>query len=86
VISIKSIAKLKSIKAALQDNVQTNLSVEKALALLPTAAHLLQTPESIHRFTITEEQAAPSWSWNGMWILLPDSAAIDNLLKQAGMK
>ena len=86
VINIKSITKLKSIKTALQDNVQTNLSVEKVLSLLPTAAHLLQTPESIHGFAITEEQATPSWSWNGMWILLPDPAAIDGLLKQAGMK
>ena len=85
-VSYKTITKLKSIQAELQDNVKTNISVEKALTLIPTAAYLLKTPDNIHRFTITEEQAPQSWSWNGEWILLPDQAKMDDLLKQAGMK
>ncbi len=81
-----SLDKLSAIKAALQDNIQTNLSVENAIAFMPVAAHVLEAPDQIKSFAIDEKQATPSWSWNGMWILLPDAEAIQGVLKDAGIK
>jgi polyisoprenyl-teichoic acid--peptidoglycan teichoic acid transferase len=85
-VNLGTLSKLNEIKASLQDNVETNMSVEKAISFLPFASRVIQYPEKIERFAITEDQATPSWSWNGMWILLPDPEAIQALLKQAGVK
>lgn len=74
--------------AALQkqfkEHIKTNLSAVRAISLLPVAARVFKDPEKIQRFAITEEHATPSWSWNGMWILLPDETAIKALLQEAG--
>jgi LCP family protein required for cell wall assembly len=84
-VKLASLTKLSEIKTALADNVETDLSIEKALSFLPFATRLLQSPDHIQRFAITEDQATPSWSWNGMWILLPDTEAIKSLLQKAGV-
>lgn len=86
-ISLKSVAKLTNVKQELQDNVQTNMGIEDALSFFPLATKVLKSPDdSIHRFSITENQATPSWSWDGMWILLPDTNMIREILRQAGFK
>ncbi len=85
-INFNTVTKLSEIKAQLNDNIQTNLSIEKAISFLPVALSVLKSPDHIKRLVINEDQTTPSWSWNGMWILLPDKAAIDDVLKQAGMK
>jgi LCP family protein required for cell wall assembly len=85
-INFGTLAKLSEIKAELESNVETNLSISKAVSLLPVAARVLQSPDRIRRFSITEDQATPSWSWDGMWILLPDAGAIRGLLQEAGIK
>lgn len=85
-IDFRSIVTLTEMKAELEGNVETNLSIEKVISLLPVAAHVLNNPDSIHRAAIGEEQASPFWSWNGMWILLPDYEKIDGLLRDAGLK
>ena len=81
-----SVAELSEIQTALASNVQTNLSIEKALTFLPLATQVLQNPDHIQLFAITEDQSTPSWSWNGEWILLPDTEAIHSLLQLAGVK
>jgi LCP family protein required for cell wall assembly len=81
-----SLDKLSEIKTALENSVETNLSFDKAVSFLPVATHLLQAPEQIKRFAIDEKQSTPSWSWNGMWILLPDTEAIQGVLREAGVK
>ena len=85
-VNINSLTKLGEIKAALDKNIETNLSIEKAASFLPVAVHVLQYPDQIRRFAINEDQATPSWSWNGMWILLPDPGAIQKVLRDAGIK
>ena len=84
--NLGSVSKLSEIKNALADNVQTDLSIEQAISFLPFASQVIQFPEKIQRFAITEDQSTPSWSWNGMWILLPDTDAIKSLLQKAGVK
>ena len=85
-VNFNSLTKLGEIKAALDKNIETNLSIEKAASFLPVAVHVLQYPDQIRRFAINEDQATPSWSWNGMWILLPDPGAIQKVLREAGIK
>jgi len=81
-----SLQKLSEIKAALQNNIETNMPFDKAISFLPVAAHVLQAPDQIKRFAIDEKQSTPSWSWNGLWILLPDPEAIQEVLREAGVK
>ncbi|MEN6410742.1 MAG: LCP family protein [Anaerolineaceae bacterium] len=84
-LNLKSVKKLSAAQTALQENVQTNMSVEDALSFFPLATRVLKSPDdSIHRFSITENQATPSWSWDGMWILLPNQDMIREILRQAG--
>jgi LCP family protein required for cell wall assembly len=85
-INFKTIEQLSSIKAEVAENVETNFSVEQGWSLLPFITTVLNSEGKISHLAIGEEQATPSWSWNGMWILLPDYNAIDNLLQQAGVK
>jgi polyisoprenyl-teichoic acid--peptidoglycan teichoic acid transferase len=84
-ITVGSLSKLSEIQTALAGNVETNLSLEKAISFLPFAARVIQYPEKIERYAITEDQSTPSWSWDGMWILLPDTEAIKSLLQQASV-
>lgn len=85
-VSLGSLAQFNQIQAQLADNVETNMSVEQAIRLLPAAASALSSPDKIRRYAIGEEQATPSWSWDGMWILLPDLEAIQGVLREAGIR
>lgn len=86
VVSWQSIPVLMEIKSEVEDNVETNISLEQALSLMPLAANVIDSPDRIQRVSITEEYAAESMSWDGMWILLPDNQAIRRLLLDAGIE
>ena len=66
--------------------VETNIGLGDITALAPVAARLFQEPDRIQHYAITEEQAYPSWSWDGMWILLPDFELIGSVLEEAGAR
>jgi len=85
-VSFQSITKLSQMKDEIQDNVETNMTIEQAVKLMPFVAMVLNQPEKINSIAIGEDHAYPSWSWDGMWILLPDIEAIQNLLREAGIK
>ena len=85
-INVKTVAKLPELKTQFQNNIETNMTVNQALSFLPFAISILSSPDRIHRYSITEDQSTPSWSWNGEWILLPDVDAIHQLLLDAGVK
>ena len=84
--TIGSLVKLPELKAELDKNIQTNLTIDKALTFLPVALSVLQSPDKVKRFAIGEEQTTESISWNGMWILLQNPGAIPEVLKEAGIK
>ncbi len=86
VISFQSISQLSSMKDEISEYVDTNMTIEQAVKLMPFVGMVLNQPEKINRIAIGEDQATPSWSWDGMWILLPDLDAIQNLLREAGIK
>ena len=85
-VSFQSIAKLSDMKEEIQENVETNMTIEQAVKLMPFVAMVMNQPDKINSIAIGEEHAYPSWSWDGMWILLPDAEAIQNLLRGAGIK
>ncbi len=85
-VSFQSITKLSSMKDEILENVDTNMTIEQAVKLMPFVAMVLNQPEKINSIAIGEDHAYPSWSWDGMWILLPDTEAIQNLLREAGIK
>ena len=72
-------------KDEIQDNVQTNMTIEQAMQLMPFVGMVLNQPEKINSIAIGEDHAYPSWSWDGMWILMPDNLAIQELFRQAGI-
>lgn len=84
-VSFQSITQLSSMKDEIQENVETNMTIEQAVKLMPFVAMVLNQPEKINQLAIGEDQAYPSWSWDGMWILMPDTQAIQNLLREAGI-
>jgi polyisoprenyl-teichoic acid--peptidoglycan teichoic acid transferase len=85
-INFRSVALLSEMKGEVADNVETNISIEKALSFLPIAVRVMNSPDRVRHFAIGEDQATPTFSWNGMWILLPDPEAIRGLLQEAGIK
>jgi LCP family protein required for cell wall assembly len=85
-LNVSTIARLPELKAQFDGNVETNMTVNQALSFLPLATSILSSPDRIQRFSITEDQSTPFWSWDGQWILLPDYDAIHQLLLEAGVK
>ncbi len=86
IVSFQTIEQFSDIKAELNENVETNLSIEQGIKLIPFATSILNHTDRIHKVAISEDQATPSWSWNGMWILLPDTNAIRSLMEDAGIR
>lgn len=85
-ISFKTIEQFNDIKAELNENVDTNMGIEDGFKLLPFATSVINHSDRIHKVAISEDQATPSFSWNGMWILLPDTNAIRAVMEEAGIR
>ena len=85
-VSFQSITQLSSMKDEIQDNVETNMTIEQAVKLMPFVAMVLNQSDKINQISISEEHAYPMWSWNGMWILMPEIDKIQNLLIEAGIR
>lgn len=85
-VSFQSITQLSSMKDEIQENVETNMTIEQAVKLMPFVAMVLNQSDKINQISIGEEQAYPMWSWDGMWILMPELDKIQNLLIEAGIR
>jgi len=85
-ISFQSITHLSSMKDEIQDNVETNMNIEQAIKLMPFVGMVLNQPDKINSISIGEDHAYPMWSWDGMWILMPETDVIRSLLLDAGIK
>jgi len=84
-MNLNALAQMPKYYQEFSQHIETNLSVFDITPLVPVAVRLFQEPERIQRHVIDENQATPSWSWDGMWILLPDPGAIQSLLAEAGI-
>lgn len=85
-MNLNALAQLPKFYEDVSQDIETNLSIIEITRLAPVAVRLFQEPDRIHGYVIDENQATPSWSWDGMWILLPDPGAIDAVLQEAGIK
>lgn len=85
-ISFQSITHLSAMKEEIQDNVETNMTIEQAIQLMPFVGMVMNDRDKINSISIGEEHAYPMWSWDGMWILMPEPEVIRNLLQEAGIK
>lgn len=86
VMNFSSLTKLGEFKAEVEDNVQTNISLEQAISLIPYGQHAMNEPKSVQTYSINEDYASEWVSWNGQWILQPDLKAIRQLFQQAGIQ
>jgi LCP family protein required for cell wall assembly len=85
-MSLNALTKIGDLYTEFSKNVETNLRVKDILPLLPVASEVFNHHEKIKRIAIGEDYATPTYSWNGMWILLPDLDAIKGMLKEAGVE
>ena len=83
---LDALARLPQLYEQVSQDVETNLSLGDITPLVPVALRLFHEPERIHRFVIDEDQAYPFWSWDGMWILMPEPEKIQALLEEAWMR
>mgnify|MGYP000885201933 CR=1 FL=1 len=84
-MSLDALTRLPEYYEIISQDVETNMTLGDIAPLAPFAVRLFQDPARIRRFVINEEQAYPSWSWDGMWILVPDPGAVRALLAEAGI-
>lgn len=83
-VSLDALGRLPEFYRLYTENLETNVSLTDIAPLAPAGIRLFQEPDRIHRYVITEEHATPSWSYDGMWILLPNYDAIHAVLEEAG--
>jgi polyisoprenyl-teichoic acid--peptidoglycan teichoic acid transferase len=84
-ISLDAILRLPELYNALSDSFETNMRVNDIVPLLPMAARAYKDRSLIQTAAIGENEATPTWSWDGMWILLPDLDAVKGVLREAGI-
>ncbi|MBI4929015.1 MAG: LCP family protein [Anaerolineae bacterium] len=82
-MSIDGVTRAPEIYQIYRDNVETNLSVDEILPLIPVAQEVLQNPDRIRRFTITPAEAYPYITPEGAWVLWPNLDAIRSIVYQA---
>jgi polyisoprenyl-teichoic acid--peptidoglycan teichoic acid transferase len=85
-ISGDAISRLPELYSAYGDSFETNMRVNDIIPLLPVAARAYKDHDLIQTAAIGESEATPTWSWDGMWILLPDLNAVKNVLKETGIQ
>lgn len=66
-----------------KNNVETNLTLDTILPLIPVAQQVIQDPSRIRRFTITPAEAYPYITPDGAWVLWPNLAAIKAIVYEA---
>jgi len=82
-MSIDAIGKAPELYGIYSKNVQTNLTLDQILPLLPTAQELMKDPSQVRRYAITPAQAVPFVTPEGAMVLWPDLDAIRAIVYQA---
>ncbi len=82
-MSLDAIARAPEIYNIYSDNVETNLTLDTLLPLIPVAQEVLNDQGKIRRFTLTPYEAAPYITPEGAWVLWPNLDAIRSIVYQA---
>jgi anionic cell wall polymer biosynthesis LytR-Cps2A-Psr (LCP) family protein len=84
-MNMNAMVRVPELVTTYSDSIETNLKVSKILPLLPIASEVFNDTSRIHSYAVNQEYTTESWSWNGMWILLPDLERINGMLSEAGV-
>jgi polyisoprenyl-teichoic acid--peptidoglycan teichoic acid transferase len=82
-MSLNAITRLPELYAAYQRSVETNIGVDAMTPLLPVASQVIGDSSRIRRFTIGPGQVSNYTTSEGAAVLLPNYAAITDILNQA---
>lgn len=83
IMSLDAISRLPDLYNTYKSSVETNLSIDDILPLLPVASQILNNPNRIQRFTIGPGLVCPYWTPDGAAVLLPDYGAIYLIIQDA---
>jgi polyisoprenyl-teichoic acid--peptidoglycan teichoic acid transferase len=84
-ISADAIVRLPELYTAYSDSFETNMRLNDIIPLLPVAARAYKDRQLIQTAAIGENEGYPTFSWDGMWILMPDLEAVRGVLNSAGI-
>jgi LCP family protein required for cell wall assembly len=82
-ISVDSVPRIPTLYDFYRKNVETNLTVDQAVALAPVGIQLLLDPNRVRRFSIGSAEVTDFTTENGWMVLLPNDAAIYNIILKA---
>jgi LCP family protein required for cell wall assembly len=82
-MSLDGVARAPEIYSIYRDNVETNLTLDTILPLVPVAQAVLNDPSRIRRYTLTTAEAYPYITPEGAWVLWPNLDAIRSIVYQA---
>jgi len=82
-MSLNAVTRLPELYNSYRSSVETNLSVEDMVPLLPIASQVLSDSSLIQRYTIGPGQVYNYRTPDGAAVLLPDYAAIQQILREA---
>jgi LCP family protein required for cell wall assembly len=82
-MSLDAVSRLPELYENYRSSVETNLSVEDMVPLLPVASQVLNDSSRIQRYSIGPGQVYPYWTPDGAAVLLPDYGAISLILQEA---
>lgn len=82
-MTLDGISRAPEIYEIYKNNVETNLTLDTILPLVPVAQQVLQDPSRIRRFTISPSEAYPYITPDGAMVLWPNLDAIKSIIYQA---
>ncbi len=85
-INLNAIPRLYELYNGYSKTVQTDMRPGDIIPLLPQAARVFKDKSLMSQAVINEDEASPSWAYDGMWILLPDNEAIKQVLLNTGVR
>ncbi len=85
-ITLNAITRLPELYASYSQTIQTDMRPANMIPLMPLAARVFKDKGLMSQAVINEDQAVPGWTYDGMWILQPDNAAIQSVMQAAGVK
>jgi len=82
-LSLQAVSKAPDLYDTLHESVETDLSLEELLKLVPVLPGLAEA-DHIRRYSIGPNQGTPYiLPESGYWVFLPDLVSIQNILQQA---
>jgi polyisoprenyl-teichoic acid--peptidoglycan teichoic acid transferase len=82
-MSLDVVPRLPDIFSIYQKNVETNLTLDQILPLIPVAQEVIKDPNQVQRFALTPAEAIPFVTAEGAMVLWPNLPAIQAIVRQA---